>query len=135
LGAQLASGCSKTDDPVTTAQKHDVPLITPSGPPRLELKLAELDAGELDFSVPSDCKFAVRNTGGQPLTLTFVAKSCFCTDAIVPPEPVLPGGEGVVVVRWTPIPGKTGPERITAEIASNDPDQPTIKLAVTGLVN
>jgi hypothetical protein len=135
LGAQLATGCSKTDIPVTTVQKRDVPVIAPSGPPRAELKRAELDAGELDFSVPSDCKFPVRNSGGQPLTLTFVAKSCFCTDATVPPDPIPPGGEGVVVVRWTPIPGKTGPERIKAEIATNDPDKPTIKLEVTGVIN
>jgi hypothetical protein len=135
LGAQFATGCSKTAAPATAVQKHDVPVITPSGPARAEFKRAELDAGELEFSVPSDCKFPVRNAGGQPLTLTFVAKSCFCTDATVPPEPVPPGGEGVVVVRWTPIPGKTGPERITADIATNDPDKPTIKLEVTGVVN
>jgi hypothetical protein len=131
----LLSGCSSHPPDSPAPPKHDTPVTPPAGPPRLEIKQTEQDIGGLDFSVPRECKFTVRNAGGQPLTLTFVNKSCFCTDATVPEEPIGPGAEGTVSVRWNPIPGKSGPERIKAEFETNDPDRPRLQLEVTGIVN
>src|SRR5262249_19186367 len=76
----------------------------------------------------------LRNTGGQPLQCKLVGKSCFCTDATVPDAPIAPGQEGVVVVRWTPIPGQHGAHRIHADIETNDPAKRNLQLEVTGVV-
>jgi hypothetical protein len=133
LGALLAAGCTTaTPTAESTARQGAAP--TPTAGPRLEIKRTEQDAGEVDFSIPSERKFPVRNVGGEPLVLTLAAKSCFCTDAVVP-EPIAPGQEGVVVVRWTPIPGKNGPHRVYAEVETNDPIKPKARLEVTGVVN
>jgi hypothetical protein len=129
------AGCSNHPPDSAAPPKHDAPVTAPAGPPRVEIKQTEQDIGELDFSVLRECKFGVRNAGGQPLILTFTAKSCFCTDATVPAEPLPPGAVASVVVRWSPIPGKSGPERIKADFETNDPDKPRLRLEVTGVVN
>lgn len=133
LIALLGSGCSRTAPAPAPTAKQETPTAT--GPARAEVKRTTQEAGEVDFSVPCECKFAVRNLGGQPLTLTLVGKSCFCTDATVPGEAIAPGQEGVVVVTWTPIPGKNGPHRVYADIETNDPTKPSLRLEVTGVVN
>jgi len=134
LSTFVMAACSgTTPSTATTAKQAARP--TPTIGPRVEIKKTELDAGEVDFSVPSESRFPVRNTGGEPLLLTLVGKSCFCTDAVVPAEPLAPGQEGAVHVRWTPIPGKSGQQRVHVDLETNDPTRPTVRLAVTGVVN
>jgi hypothetical protein len=134
LSTLLSAGCPATTPAPTPSTKQQ--NAGPAAPgPRLEIKQTALNAGEVDFSVPSDSKFPIRNVGGEPLVLTLVSKSCFCIDATLPTEPIAPGQEGVVVVRWTPIPGKSGQQRIRAEIETNDPTKSKVQLEVTGIVN
>jgi hypothetical protein len=128
----VAAGCTSTT-PATAPTAKQAKAATAG--PRLEIKQTSQDAGEVDFSIPSERKFPVRNVGDEPLLLTLAAKSCFCTDATVPAEPLPPGQDGVVAVRWTPIPGKSGPHRVFAEIETNDPAKPKARLEVTGVVN
>ncbi|HMF12208.1 MAG TPA: DUF1573 domain-containing protein [Gemmataceae bacterium] len=129
--ALSAEGCTGTTPATAPTAKQ---VAAPTTGPRLEIKQTTRDAGEVDFSIPSERKFTVRNVGDEPLVLTLTGKSCFCTDATVP-EPIAPGQEGVVAVRWTPIPGKSGSHRVFAEFETNDRRKPTVRLEVTGVVN
>jgi hypothetical protein len=121
-------GCPSTA-PVPATQNSSAGKLGP----RLEIKETKRDVGEADFSVPCECKFPLRNVGGEPLTLSLVSKSCQCVDATAPGE-IAPGQEATIVVRWTPIPGQVGAHRAAWEFETNDPAKPTLRLEVTGTV-
>lgn len=125
----LVIGCPSTP-PITTVKTSTTAKIGP----RLEIKETKRDVGEADFSVPYECKFPLRNGGGEPLTLTLVSKSCSCLESTVPAE-IGPGQDDTILVRWTPIPGQVGDYRAAWEIATNDPAKPTLHLEVTGTVS
>src|SRR5258708_5027670 len=135
LTGLAALGCPNTQPTKKDEPKRETPVPAATGPARAEIKVTSHDAGEVDFSIPTEWKFPVRNVGGQPLTLTLLRKSCFCTDAVVPADAIPPGGEGVVIVRWTPIAGKNGPQLIKADVATNDSNQAVVEFKVTGGVN
>jgi hypothetical protein len=135
LTALLAMGCPNTQPNKTTEPKPEPPGPLATGPARAEIKRTSQDAGEVELSIPTEWKFPVRNGGGQPLTLTLLRRNCFCTDAVMPADAIPVGVEGVVIVRWTPIPGKSGPHRIHADVATNDPNRPVVEFEVTGVVN
>jgi len=124
-----AAGC-QGDKPVPTER----PAAEPLGP-RLEAAATTYDAGETDFSQARDYSFTIRNTGDQPLRLSVISKSCTCTAVEAPAEPIAPGKEGKVVLRWTPIPGQVGPFSESAELRTNDPRQPTLQLVARALIS
>src|SRR5262249_39806659 len=72
----VAAGCTSTTPATAPTAKQ---AKAPTAGPRLEIKQTSQDAGEVDFSIPSERKFPVRNVGDEPLLLTLAAKSCFCT--------------------------------------------------------
>src|SRR5262249_22650393 len=124
----LLIGCPTTT-PVSTP-KASFPVKTG---PRLEITQTKRDVGEADFSVPCECKFPLRNSGGEPLRLSLVSKSCLCVDASAPAE-IAPGHEATILVHWTPIPGQVGAHRASWEFETNDPAKPILRLEVTGTV-
>lgn len=103
--------------------------------PRASAALRPAEAGDVDFAVPAEFPFSVKNTGDEPLTLTVVKKSCYCTDVRLPEGPIPPGQTGTVMLRWTPIPGSPGPHTMTADVETNDPRTPSLRFEVKGTVN
>jgi hypothetical protein len=102
--------------------------------PRLEIGQTSRDVGEADLAVLTEGKYPVQNSGEEALTLQLAMQSCLCTEVVVP-SVIAPGGEGVVVMRWTPHPGQVGPQRLSSEIRTNDPARPSVHLEMTGTVN
>ena len=136
LACALIAGCHKQNasSPPQSGQEKTTGSATQPGTgstgPRLSIARTTLDAGELDFGKPSDSTFPIRNDGGQPLRLTVVKKSCFCAEVSLSPAAIAPGQEGSVKLHWVPIPGKTGPYTMAADLTSNDPLTPALRLEV-----
>jgi hypothetical protein len=116
--------------------KPSAPEVRPAppAPPRLSIKETSLDVGKVDFGDKRNCVFRVRNTGGTPLQLTLVRRSCSCGEVDIPSHEFAPGGETAVTVSWSPQPGKTGPYLLAVELQTNDPDRPQLRLEVHGVV-
>jgi hypothetical protein len=126
-------GCPSTTPTPVTEQKKEKP-ISQSGP-RLSFDRTTYDAGEVDLAVPCKGWFTVKNSGDAPLSLSLASRSCFCTDVALPSSPIPPGQTGSVVLRWTPIPGQSGPHSITCDLDTNDPTRPTVRVEMKGTVN
>ncbi len=128
LGLACSSlGCSGTDSAKPAATQ---PAERPSGPRADFRSGTTLDAGEVDYARSRDFPFLVNNTGGAPLTLKLAKKSCSCADVKLPDEPIAPGGEGKVEIRWAPIPGNSGKYDVTATVETNDPLMHSVQLTV-----
>jgi hypothetical protein len=93
------------------------------------------DHGEVDYARPYTHAFAVRNTGDETLRLTLARKSCKCAEVQVPADGIPPGGKGQVQLGWVPIPGQYGSYALAAELETNDPKQPHLRLEVRGQFN
>jgi hypothetical protein len=89
-----------------------------------------LDAGEVDYTPPRDFTFTVANTGGAPLQLKLVRKSCECAEVRVPAAAIAPGADDKVVIRWAPLPGNSGDHDLTATLETNDPAAAAVDLRV-----
>ncbi len=128
LVALTAAGCTPAG-PSTPGKVSEPEVIAP----RLVVERATLDVGEVDYGKPYEFAFAVRNTGNKPLKLWLDRKSCLCSEYVVPDE-IGPGKDDKVVLKWTPIPGQTGNFRVIADLRTNDPDNPTVKLEASSRV-
>ncbi len=71
--------------------------------PHIEFKETLHDFGQLPLKSDATCEFTFTNTGEVPLVLSKVRASCGCTVPEWPKEPVLPGEEGVITVKYTTV--------------------------------
>lgn len=62
--------------------------------------------------------FRLRNEGKSPLIISTAEASCGCTVTSVPRDPVLPGGESALTVRFSSA-GKPGHQEKTITVTSN----------------
>jgi hypothetical protein len=126
-----SGGCTP---PSTTKAKVDRPQ-TKFGP-QASIQDTSQEVGTIDLGIPREFKFRVANTGDEPLHLTVANKSCYCADVKLPAEDIAPDKEGTVTLIWTPKPGSPPKvETITCELATNDPQKPSIRLEIKGTVD
>ena len=103
-----------------------------NAPPKIEVPEQEYDFGELYEDKMAVHEFTVKNTGGSPLVIERVAKSCGCTVANYDEE-IPPGGEGKVAIRVR-LKGFTGSVIKTATVFCNDPATNRVVLTIKGKV-
>lgn len=77
--------------------------------------------------------FACRNAGSEELIISKIDSTCGCTAAVATEERIPPGGKGEITVAFDSA-GRTGSQRQTVYIHSNDPITPVVQLQVTGVV-
>ena len=88
--------------------------------------------GENDGDVEHIFKF--KNTGNAPLVVTNVQVTCGCTQPEWSKEPVLPGKEGFIIIRFVPK-GALGPFTKPAFVNTNEDDgYKRHRLDITGIV-
>lgn len=75
--------------------------------------------------------FVIRNDGAAPLKLTRGPTTCQCTSAVLGVSEVQPGSSAEIEMTWRPGP-PVGALRQSARIFTNDPENKTIDLEVTG---
>jgi hypothetical protein len=77
--------------------------------------------------------FVVRNEGRAPLVFGTTRSTCNCTIGETPKDPIPPGEEGSIQVRWQTEQNKTH-FRESATIGTNDPAMPELVLTIEGSV-
>jgi hypothetical protein len=105
---------------------------TSTGTPRLELTPTALNFGEVWQGERAAGEFTVRNIGTAPLTLA-VKSSCGCTVASKPRSPLIPGDSDTFEIKYDTL-KRRGKAQQQVTVTTNDPDQPTVHIAVTGEV-
>ncbi len=98
--------------------------------PNILLPHQSLDFGTVQIGESLALNFNILNTGQLDLTLSASTSGApFSIDT--PPEPVVPGGDStIVVLRYTPT--TETPDNGVLTIDSNDPDSPSLEVALTG---
>lgn len=99
--------------------------------PSVEVDEEEYDFGTMDGHASGSHEFIFRNVGEAPLELEAGSTTCKCTLSDVADGVIPPGGSGKVDLEWNGK-GNLGPFTQTANIITNDPKNPTIKLRIHG---
>lgn len=136
LGALAAWGSiqaelGKPEDPLAsfrTSSTSDKPL------PRLEIVGSDsFDFGTMQVFAKRRHTFQIKNTGDAPLEIHDVKTTCKCTGHVMKEGPVAPGEIRDIELEWVPKTTALLFEQ-SAEVLTNDPARPVIKLKIQGLV-
>jgi hypothetical protein len=87
--------------------------------------------GVMPQHASSRAEFIFRNVGDETLVLRVGKSTCQCTVGELARSQVAPNEETVVVLSWK-TEGPEGPFRHRAEIETNDPARPVVRLVVNG---
>lgn len=101
---------------------------------KIEFKEETINYGEVTKGEDDGVRvFKFTNTGDAPLIISNVKSSCGCTVPSKPKEPILPGQNGEISVKYNM---KTGPISKTITVESNATNKPsgTIPLRIKGNV-
>lgn len=77
-------------------------------------------------------EFKFTNTGNEPLTISNAKGSCGCTVPEWPKEPIAPGEEGVIKVKYDT--KRVGPFGKSVTLQSNATNEPTKTIRIKGNV-
>lgn len=113
--AILAAGCSQTQ-------------------PQVEVESATIDLGDVPNGVIETRQIAVRNSGAGDLVIHSISTSCGCTEAVVTPDTIPPGGEGILEIAFDSGahgPELTGPMMRQVFLNTNDAANPEVVVEVT----
>lgn len=92
--------------------------------PEITFPKVEHDYGTVTKGGNGDCEFTFKNTGKEPLILSNVRSSCGCTVPSWTREPVLPGKEGSIKVRYAT--SRVGMINKSITVESNAKNSPVI---------
>jgi hypothetical protein len=98
---------------------------------KIEFKTDVIDYGTIEKGANGLRIFEFTNTGDAPLIITKVKSSCGCTVPSWPEEPVMPGENGKIEVKYDT--KRVMPIRKTITVTSNA-STPTVALKIKGLV-
>ena len=98
---------------------------------KIEFKTETLDYGVIDKGSDGVRVFEFTNTGDAPLIISKVSSSCGCTIPKKPEEPILPGKNGEIQVKYDT--KRVGPIRKAITVISNAAT-PTKVLKIKGEV-
>jgi len=100
--------------------------------PCIEFEKLIIDKGDVRWSgKPIVYEFSVCNMGEVPLVIEDIKTNCKCLGAESPNEPILPGGEGTIILKYSVNEGQ-GSFTHEALVKSNDPSLPFVKLTAAG---
>jgi len=97
----------------------------------IKFKEINVDFGKVDEGKFANIKFEFENTGDSLLILKRVLPSCGCTTVGVKKKEYKPGEKGVIPVKFDPK-GYYGRVTKVVTVHTNDPDNPTIRLRLSG---
>ncbi len=105
---------------------------TPEPAPDIAASPAALNFGDVFLGSSSDLILTVSNQGTLDLHVSALTTTnpAFSVVAPVVPFTITPGNSTPVTVRFTPV--ATGPQNGDLQIASDDPDEPTLSVPLSG---
>ena len=84
----------------TTVKAQDAAVpVNPNGPDIQFVKTVH-DYGTIIQGADGNCDFKFKNTGKEPLILSNVVSSCGCTVPSWTRDPIMPGKEGTIKVKY-----------------------------------
>lgn len=92
----------------------------------------KINYGTITQGANGERYFSFTNTGAFPLVIQNAQKSCGCTIPTWPKEPILPGEKSKIKVKYDT--NRLGNFTKYVTITSNDPENPTIRLNITGVI-
>lgn len=101
------------------------------GKAQIKFKTEVIDYGEIAKGSDGVRQFEFTNTGDAPLIISRVYSSCGCTIPKKPEEPVAPGENGVIEVKYDT--KRVGPIRKTITVYSNA-EEATKAIKIKGTV-
>lgn len=99
----------------------------------VEFANKEFNYGTVNSGEVVTHQFTFKNTGDQPLTLTRVKASCGCTTPSYSKEPIAPGENGYIDVKFDSS-GKSGRQNKSVTVTGNFADNITQTLRISGEV-
>lgn len=99
---------------------------------KIKFTSKEIDYGNIAKGSDGVRTFEFTNEGNAPLVISKVYSSCGCTIPKKPEEPVAPGETGIIEVKYDT--KRIGPIKKTITVYSNDPENATIALRISGRV-
>lgn len=100
--------------------------------PKIEFESETIDYGEVKKGSDGVRVFKFKNTGNAPLVIEDVTSSCGCTIPKKPEDPIAPGENGEIEVKYDT--KRVGHIRKTVTVYSNSKDEPTKALKIKGKV-
>lgn len=88
--------------------------------PKLSYTSDVVNYGEVEHASNGERSWTFKNEGSQPLTITYAKGSCGCTIPEYPKEPIMPGKEGVIKIKYDT--KRSGPIARTVELRTNEPE-------------
>ena len=92
--------------------------------PVMSFESLTLDYGDIDKGSDPLRTLKFKNTGDSPLIIKHAKGSCGCTVPIWPKEPIMPGEESEIQVRYDT--NRPGPIRKTVRITTNEEGNPHV---------
>ncbi|NCC73866.1 MAG: DUF1573 domain-containing protein [Sphingobacteriia bacterium] len=122
------ASCARTS---ADSQKQVKQTEPPGLGPKASWESVTVDLGDVPYKMSKDAKFVLKNTGNEPLIITYASANCGCLTFTYPEEPILPGKSANISVTFDGT-GK-GPFRKSITIQTNASEIPTV-LQITGKV-
>jgi len=137
-GSHSAEAELKVQGDTSYFETHLIPLMATATSPDIRLDPPALDFGAIGPGVTSTLAFRIANDGNAPLHVSGISpvlsgKSFFLNPAPTLPLTVPPASAVSLQVDYTasPTPGQLDNDEL--EAASDDPDQPRVRLTLQGL--
>jgi len=131
-GGANPAGAPPTINPTNVQTQPAQTQPAPDPATLTAVKFAEevFDFGTVKAGEPVEHVYKFTNTGDKPLTISNARGSCGCTVPDWPREPIAPGAEGEIKVRFDSK-GKNGAQNKTVTVTANTEPQNTI-IRITG---
>lgn len=108
------------------------PILAENPQPRIVSDEPVMNYGEVDNNQVIEHTFVVRNDGDALLEISRVRPACGCTVANISSQRLAPGESAEITTRLN-LQGRTGRQRKTMAVDSNDPNTPTLTLTMDGV--
>lgn len=132
VGKDAGDNQSQTTE--NAIDKSDLPTPAKSGPhPKAVVPATSHDFGVLVHGAKGKHKFLVKNEGQAPLQIKKESSTCQCTGAELDGDAIAPGASAFIEMSWE-IRAKVPRFEHSAMLRTNDPEMPSIKLVIQGLI-
>jgi hypothetical protein len=110
-----------------------IDMNNPGDSPRIVFEKVRFNFGEIYHADKVDHQFNFTNEGTGNLEIKDVKVSCGCTTPTYSELPIAPGGQGFIAIKYNSV-GKQGAQKATIRVITNDPENPEVKLYLSGRV-
>lgn len=116
----------------TSPLKPECPTSPSETGPQIHFDTLVFDYGAIPFGGDGRCAFRFTNTGDAPLIIETFQSSCGCLVPYWEKEPVMPGKNGSVGLKYDT--HRAGPINKSATLKSNAINAPVVVLRIKGTV-